>query len=234
MKGLGGMLSRIAAPMFLAMALLTPTGAATPEPTPVPTENPVCLNSFHAACSEAIGAWLPVVSFSSDPLLAGHAKRLSARDGFVYENEKPSAPEFLGYQGPDDGTFFAYGDAGPPKGRVVYDYRHHVAFYEQGCCSWHDVVAAEASPPPKRVVSRDLTALRAVRGISLGMTIAAVTAIDGAARPYTVPQLVDMQVLSYTTCLQASSVNVPLPYGQNDNFFFLNGRLVLIQFGNGC
>jgi hypothetical protein len=73
-----------------------------------------------------------------------------------------------------------YGSAGPPKGRAVYDPQHRLAFYEQGCCSWSDVVAAaDVSPPPKRVVVRDLRALSTVRGVRLGQTPADVVKIYG-------------------------------------------------------
>lgn len=172
--------------------------------------------------------------FSSD-FWAG-ATYVSQRDAFVYEGEPTESGDYLGFQGPADGTFLVYGDAGPPKGRIVYDYAHRIAFYEQGCCSWHDVVAGYAEKPPAAVVDRDLRPLKTVRGMHLGMTSAEVTFIDGPATEQRVPRYEGVYVLSYTTW-PPGSINakvVHTPCGQFQNFYFRDDRLVLIQLGNGC
>jgi hypothetical protein len=208
--------------------------ASWPAPSPVPTENPECVKYFKSACSEAIGAWLPTFGFPSDD--TSKDTRVTARDGFVYENEKPSAPEYLGYQGPYNGTFFVHGNSGPPKGRLVYDYVHHIAFYQQGCCSWNEVVAAaHVAPPPKQVVSHDLTTLHTVRGIHLGMRSADVMRIYGSATLLPLSLHPGVKELAYTTWLPQKPGNpVTLPCGQDESFFFRHDTLILIRLGNGC
>lgn len=68
-----------------------------------------------------------------------------------------------------------------PKGHAVYDYAGRIASYEQGCCAWQEAVAAaDTPPPPKRVVARDLSGRRTVRGIRLGMAQAAVSTFTAA------------------------------------------------------
>jgi hypothetical protein len=189
---------------------------------------------FHDACSEAMGRWLPTFGPSNE--WWDHATHIDKRDGFVYGNERPSSPEFLGDQGPDDGARFVYGTAGPPKGRAVYDSIHRIAFYQQGCCGWHDVVAAAGAPaPPKPLPSRELQNLATVRGVRLWETEAEVIATYGKSTPEPVPRHRGVSVLSYTTWPPRKSVTyVHMPCGQFQNFFFRSDRLILIQFGNGC
>ncbi len=224
---------------FVAAIVASMLFAAAPKPAP--TENPDCLQYFHSACSEAIGAWLPDYSaFGSD--FERRATHVSLRDGFVYEHEKVQPGQGLGFVGPDDGTFFVYGNAGPPKGHVVYDYAHRIAFFDQGCCAWHDVVEAYAPPPPKRVVDRDLTALRTVRGAYLGITESMVRSIYGNARSQAVPSHSGLTVLSYSTwTLDKNGSFVPNRHGQfqdycgqSQDFYFRGGRLAIIQIGNAC
>jgi hypothetical protein len=177
-----------------------------------------------------LGEWLPAFTFPHD--FSNEALRIRQRDGFSYEGEVPSG-DLLGLQGPADGTFLAYGDVGSPKGHVVYDYRHRIVFYEVGCCSWRDAVAACAGPPPKRVVDRDLSALRTVRGIRLGMLPADVEAIYGANILRADPKTPHVFVLAYTTWLKMPAT-IHAPCGQDEDFYFRDNRLVLIQLGNGC
>lgn len=202
-------------------------------PSPVPTEDPSCSLYFHSACSEAIGAWLPDYSiFGSD--FEPRATHVAQRDGFIYEHEKaPRGP--LGFVGPDDGTFFVYGNAGPPKGHVVYDYAHHIAFFQQGCCAWDDVVEAYVPAPPKRVVDRNLTGLKTVRGAHLGMTEPDVRRIYGNAQLQTVPKHPGLTVLSYKTWTPLKGRRYPGDTcGQSQDFYFRDGRLAIIQIGNAC
>jgi len=193
-----------------------------------------CRPYFHDACSEAMGRWLP--SFGASSVWWDRATRIDKRDGFIYGNERPSSPSFLGMQGPDDGSRFVYGTAGPPRGRAVYDRTHRIAFYQQGCCGWSDVVAAADAPaPPKLLLSRDLRNLSTVRGVRLGQTEAEVMATYGKSTPQPVPGHLGVSVLPYTTWPPRKSVTyVHTPCGQFQNFFFRNDRLVLIQLGNGC
>jgi hypothetical protein len=142
----------------------------------------------------------------------------------------------LGFQGPDDGTPFVYGAAGPTRGHVVYDPAHRIAFFEQGCCSASEVVAAaDVVPPPKHVVTNDLSGLSTVRGIRLGETPTAVMQIYGKSKMLTVTGHAGLQMLAYTTWKPFKSVStVASPCGQFQNFVFRQERLIYIRFGNGC
>jgi hypothetical protein len=207
---------------------------ASPSPKPTHTWDPNA--HYGTAYSPALGAWLPSYGVAPEAWWHGQATHIDQRDGFAYENEKPWRPDALGFQGPDDGTFFVYGEAGPPKGHVVYDPAHRIAFYDQGCCSWHDVVvAADVAPPPKRVVTRDLSDIHTVRGIRLGVTPTAVMQVYGKAKLLPVTGHADVQLLAYTTWApMKSQAALRGPCGQLENFVFRQNRLIFIQLGNGC
>ncbi len=221
-------------PILALCTLLAAAFTYGSAPSPMPTVYSDCPKYYDGACSEAIGRWLPTFGIASDRW--AQAKRVHQRDGFIYENERPRVPDALGFQGPDDGSFFVYGNAGPPKGHVVYDPKHHVAFYQQGCCSWDDVVAAsDVSSPPKHLVSRDLSGLRTVRGIRLGMRPSDVIRIYGSSNLLSVARHDGVSLLAYTTWPPKRSLkSVEEPCGQFENFFFRHDHLVLIQLGNGC
>jgi len=194
-----------------------------------------CARFFHNACSEALGAWLPSYARSNDAWQRRAATHISRRDRFVYEGERPKTPQLFGFQGPEDGTFFVYGNAGPPRGHVVYDYAHRLTFYDQGCCSWHDVVAAADVPsPPKGVVARNLISLHTIRGIRLGQTPSQVMHIYGKSALLAVPGYSKVRMLAYTTWPPARTLTTIHTCGQFENFFFHRDRLMLIQLGNGC
>jgi len=133
-----------------------------------------------------------------------------------------------------------YGDAGPTKGYVVYDPVHRIAFYEQGCCSWEDLVAAADTPaPPKPVVMRDLQNLTTMRGVRLGQTVRQVERIYGAATLLAVHGHPHVEFLAYTTWPPYIHAGHYPPHwrdpcGQFENFYFRQGRLMLIQLSNGC
>ena len=195
---------------------------------------PVSAAHMRAGWSPAIGSWLPSYSESNNPWLEGHAGLIHRRDGFVYEGRTLGLDGRFG-EAPRDGTFFVYGNAGPPKGYVVYDPAHRIAFYGQGCCSWFDLVAAaNAPPPPKRVVHRDLSGLRTVRGVSLGMSPAEVMSIYGRVKFAPLRAHPRMQLLAYTTWPPVTKLATGSGCGQFQNFYFRARRLVLIQLGNGC
>ncbi len=187
-----------------------------------------------AGWSPAIGAWLPSYGDSNNPWLEGHAAFIHRRDGFAYEGRALGLDGRFG-EAPRDGTFFVYGNAGPPKGYVVYDPAHRIAFYGQGCCSWFDLVAAaNVPPPPKPVVRRDLSALRTVRGVRLGMSPSDVMSVYGRARFTPLRTHRRMHLLAYTTWPPATTLATHASCEQFENFYFRGGRLVLIQLGNGC
>ena len=211
----------------LILALVT-NALAVVTPKAAPTNSPDCVKFYHQACSEAIGKWLPEMGRWYD----SKSTPVPFTDAFVYEGRKPkwtSAP-YAGWASviPRDGTFFVYGNAGPPKGVLVYDYSRQIAFYEQGCCAWHEVVAAAGvSPPPKRVVSRNLSSLHTVRGVALGQTVGDVLRRYGRAPVVVARRRPLIERLSYEHMFDKNC-------GQNENFVFKNNRLIYIALLNSC
>jgi len=119
------------------------------------------------------------------------------------------------------------------KGRVAYDARGGIAFFEQGCCSYNEVVAAAGvDQPPRSVARRDLSGLRTSRGVRLGNSIASVRRIYGYAPLREVPAGRGERVLAYTTRPPMSRSTGSC--GQDEVFVFRGERLVFIQFTNGC
>jgi len=194
-----------------------------------------CLQLYSTdACDQRRVGWL--TTFGHAAQWWGQATWISTRDGFIY-GDAPLDKRRLGFDGPDDGTFFVEeSPGGPPKGRVVYDDMHRIVLYDVGCCSWHDVIAArDVSRPPSNVVHRNLVDLKTVRGVQLGMSPARVLRIYGPATKLQVPHHADLVVLAYTTWPPARSLrNIPDPCGQFENFVFRKDVLIYIQFGNGC
>lgn len=185
-----------------------------------------------AASGPGIGRWLPGDGGKLGSVFwqRGEAIRTARADAFVYRGKTGSV--FFGGDGPSDGTPFAYGDAGPVKGRVVYDARGRTAFFYQGCCSWNEVVAnADVTHAPPAVARRDLRGLRTLRGVRLGDSIAAVRRIYGNA-PLRALRDRPERVLAYTTRAPRSRANSGC--GQDEVFAFRAGRLVFIQLTNGC
>ena len=189
---------------------------------------------FGSAWSPALGAWLPSFGDGDKPWRRGEATHIDQRDGFVYEG-KVLVKGYFGFLGPTDGTRFVYGNAGPPRGHIVYDPTHHIAFFEQGCCSWDEVVAAiGVAPPPKQVVSRDLSNLHTARGIRFGATSADVIRVYGRSKLLSVATHPGLQMLAYTTWAPFRSRTSYSKCGQMENFIFRGDRVVFIQFENGC
>ncbi|MGZ6182938.1 MAG: hypothetical protein ACXWNV_12915 [Vulcanimicrobiaceae bacterium] len=118
----------------------------------------------------------------------------------------------------------------------MYDRVHRIAFYERGCCAWHEIVEAAGVPsPPKSVVNRDLTSVRTARGVYLGETPSQVRSAYGDASLHAVAEHRGVVELSYTTL---PPYNSPESHtnssGQILNFVFRNGHLVLVQLEDGC
>jgi len=210
------------------------SAAALSAPTPQPPDRAIeanCRQFFPHGCSEAMGRWLP--NFGYSPAWRYGATRVDRRDRFTDQDQRPST--LLGNDGPHDGTFFVYGSAGPPKGYAVYDLRHRIAFFEEGCCSWRDVVAAaDIPPPPMHVASRDLRRLSTIRGIRLGQSVADVVEVYGEAHLLAVPGRPDVRLLAYTMPGTKSARGFTTSCDQDQHFFFRRGRLVLISLGNAC
>ena len=92
------------------------------------------------------------------------------------------------------------------------------------------MLAAHVSPPPIRVADKDLSRVHTIRGIRLGQTIREIESIDGVSTQHTVKGYDDMVMLSYfhkTVPGKSNCVEV-------QNFGFHNGRLVYIDFTQGC
>lgn len=189
-----------------------------------------CERFYHDVCKNwRIGEWLPTLIDGFEPSRRGETSTVNFMDGFVYEGKLQRAKGWAELQGqPADGTPFVYGKAGPPKGTVVYDYADAIAFYSQGCCSWHStVLASDASAPPVQVVNRNLRNIHTVHGIALRDTPAHVESIYGKATPQRVPRQSQMKLLSYAYSTGGGC-------GQFQNFVFLHDRLVYIELLNGC
>ncbi|MHB8140015.1 MAG: hypothetical protein ACYDHD_01955 [Vulcanimicrobiaceae bacterium] len=204
--------------MIFAITMLT----ASHVPHAKPTDS--CRTYFGNACSEAIGHWLPVFGFGFGPWRRGQATRVPFTDDFVYEGHTPT----LGTGEPQDGTFFVYGNAGPPRGRVVYDYQHRIAFYHQGCCSWGSAVASyDNTAPPKNVVRRNLLSLHTSRGIALGDSPERVFRRYAKTKFNAVAGHPNLRRLSYFHQFNHYC-------GEYDNFVFRGNRLIYIQLLEGC
>jgi hypothetical protein len=121
------------------------------------------------------------------------------------------------------------------KGQLVYDYAHHIAFYDQGCCSWSMAVAAYAPPPPlEGVVSRNLAKLHTYRGIALGMSPAAVMAIYGRVHLPRIPHQAHLRSVWYTTAWSLPEETGALSCEDDQTFVFRDDRLILILLNSTC
>jgi len=217
----------------LAAALL---GAATPTPDPyrVPSD---CARYFPKNVCQGgpyIGRWLPRFGVAWQVEREGQATRTSVHDYFVY-GPPPKSPLGLFAGGPNDGTYFTYGMAGPPKGHVIYDRRHKIAFYHEGCCSWGSTVAASGvEPPPKYVADRDLSSLHTKYGIRLGDSPAQVKRVYGGATLWDVVGHPGFRRLVYTAPLPPVLPSTYTGCGMTYQFVFNGGSLIFIELLGGC
>jgi len=191
----------------------------------------VCRPYFGDACSEAMGHWLPRVP---NGWIVADAAPSPARTSVYDEILDPAGTgrrEFLKQQNVYRGSFFAYGKAGPPQGHAVYDPIHRIAYYDEGCCSWHHVVVAtNVSPPPKRIAMRSLIGLKIRGGIKLGDPPAEIESIYGPSRLHSVKNDSTSQTLSYVRALASGSMTCY----ENTTFLFRRGRLAAFDFTQAC
>jgi hypothetical protein len=218
---------------MLVAAIVITRGTVLPDVARRPSDATIeaqCRQFFRDACSEAMGRWLPTFGYGDDQLK--YVKRTYRNDAIVYKNERPwLSSQFLNFWGPADGTRFVYGQAGPPRGAVVYDRAHRIAYYGQGCCSWTEAVAAANVPaPPKYVKASNLQHLSTLRGVRLGQTPAQVQKIYGHTTLRPVGGHPGIAVLAYQALQPSKSQDC----GQFQNFFFRGNRLILIQLENAC
>jgi hypothetical protein len=193
---------------------------------------PDCYQYFKDACSPKIGAWLPRVPGEPAWFSEAHTNPTTAHDeiGDDAGNKKSTLERSTG---PKNGTPFVYGMAGPPRGTLVYDPAARIAYYDVGCCAWHDVVVSIArSPPPKTVVERSLRALRTHRGIALGVTPQAVRVVFGPAALTAVSGHANEGTLEYAEPLHGASVSSTCV--ESYAFLFASGRLAAIDYGAAC
>jgi len=186
-----------------------------------------CRHYFkHAICSEALGRWLPNVPGGED-----RTRRTTATAIFDGFRRTPGTTQQSFWAYAPAATPFVHGPAGPPRGTVVYDRRHRIAFYGEGCCSYFvTVLAADVSPPPLAVSVRTLTRVRTDAGIRLGDSPARVMRVYGNAVLQTVPLHPQTRLLMYENAHPPQ----PGPCAQQQTFAFKNGRLVFIRLFNGC
>lgn len=220
--------SRRAAEM-VAACVIAVVAFGTPARSAPPTSDSAieaeCRRYFkHAVCSEALGRWLPA-ELDDDRTVRQPTR---AFDGFHGAGTVPS--QAFAARMPA-GTAFVHGSAGPPHGTAVYDRRHRIAFYGEGCCSYFTtVLVAGVSPPPVALANRDLVNVRTDMGIGLGDSSAAVMRVYGPAALRSVGGRPSIRVLSYE--------NAKLPKGmpcvQRQTFGFRNDRLLSIELYNGC
>jgi hypothetical protein len=190
----------------------------------------MCRPYFGDACSEAIGKWLPLVP---NVLIAPSlATRTTVRDRII--DSAGSGPlTFLGMRGVYRGTHFVYGSAGPPQGHAVYDPVHRIAYYDEGCCSWHElVIASNAKAPPKTIATRSLITLRTQSGIRLGDEPSLIEAVYGRAALRPVARALHQRTLSYYRVIRYSQVYSPC--GERTTFLFADGRLTAMNITDEC
>jgi hypothetical protein len=213
---------------FLATALV---GAATPLPDP---DWPDCFKYHGDACSASLGRWLPRYDDAWQAAREGQATLTPVHDYIVY-GRPPKAPLLLGGVAPTDGTFFVYGNAGPPKGYVVYDRRNKIAFYHEGCCGWGStVVASGVGSPPKRVVNRDLSTLHTKYGVRLGDSPMRVKRVYGGATLWILKGHPELRRLSYMAPLPPPKPPLHATCGLSYEFVFERGKLIFIDLLGGC
>jgi hypothetical protein len=214
-----------------ASAALTGAAEAVPDAT----------KTFGSAWSPALGAWLPDPDTGFDAWSKGQAALSGRYDYFVCgaprtPTETKQSFYYAGSGCPlvTNGTYYVYGTAEPIKGNVVYDRAHRIVLYSRGCCAWRGfALSANAGPPPKPVSGANLSGVRTMRGVSLGMTRAQVEKIYGPARPHGTKGRPGGTTLSYTT-MKAKPNEPGDACGQFQSFSFLRDQLVSIELLAGC
>jgi hypothetical protein len=191
-------------------------------------DDAACRPYFGRACSAALGRWLPSLPRAPRSLVTSTT--------VVDEIVDPAGPgelRFENLRGVYRGTLFVYGTAGPPKGHAVYDPTHRIAFYDEGCCSWHHVVvASNVPPPPKTIVARSLTGIQTKRGIRLGDSPTAISATYGPAHERAVPGSAGKTLLAYRRVVNHPGVSEPCEASMT--FLFERGRLTAMDFDDAC
>jgi len=183
-----------------------------------------------AACDQSLVRWLPEISSTETS-----AAPTLERDDIV-DPAGTGEPRFLGMRGVFAGSLFVReAGGGPPKGHVVYDPDHHIAYYDEGCCSWHRVVVATtAEPPPRKIAMRSLGGLKTTRGIRLGDSPAHIRSIYGPAKlkHATAAGTEAAATLSYLRTITFKEPYTPCK--ELTTFLFERERLIGMSFDEGC
>lgn len=146
-----------------------------------------------------IGTWLPqAVLFTA---FEKHWSSLTLRpDAFICGKTPVSGCSAL-----RNGTQFKDGRTGTID-EVVYDPRHHPAFYRERCCAMDAaILIAGIQPPPVVTRAADLQGVRTMRGIRLGMSQVQVTRRYGRTSVHSLRGVRAGELLAYATETPASS-----------------------------
>ena len=191
------------------------------------------------AGAATLGTWLPDPNTGDAAWRNGQAATTNQYDYFVCGGARAPTEkkENFDYAGSGcallkKGTSFAYAPSG--KGIVLYDPAHRTAFYAKGCCAWRGfALTANAGPPPQAVANADLSGVRTMRGVALGMTAAGVQRIYGPANSYDTKGRPGVTTLSYTT--MKTKPNEPgAACAQFQSFSFRQDRLIAIELYVAC
>ena len=148
--------------------------------------------------------------------------RTSVRDALVGYTGPSSANG-----GPADGAAY-YFLVGKDTWHVVYDPVHRMAYYGEGCCSYHrEVLVRVHTTAPRSVPRRDLSTMRTARGMRLGMTVAQVERREGPAPRTMGPTGKGRTALAYWS-------RVGKQCSQERTFVFVHDRLQAIHVVEGC
>jgi hypothetical protein len=198
--------------------------------------------AFGATWSPALGAWLPDPNTGFDAWSKGQAAVISQFDYFVCSAR--SAPsentQSLYYAGSacgtlKNGTAFVYGAAEPIRSAVVYDAAHRIVLYDKGCCAWRGyALTANVTSPPKPVNGANLSHVRTMRGVMLGLTRTQVLKIYGPARAHVAKGRSGFTTLTYTTMKGTPAKPAGDACGQFQSFTFRGDQLVSIELLAGC
>ncbi len=217
------------------IAVITIALAAPFLPYPRPAVKDVappndCVRYYKAECRNwRLAMWLPSIGEAFELPRGAHATTIPFSDGFIYQDVLPKGRAWNAAEGgPRLGTDFVYGNAGPPRGTVVYDANQHIAFYGQGCCAWHStVLAAMVPPPPLAVQNASLGNIKTVHELALGQTQERVERIYGAATPFAIRNMPNVSMLAYKHIIAGTCE-------QDERIAFLHDRVIYIELTDGC
>ena len=192
-----------------------------------------------AGSNAALSAWLPDPNIGDAAWRKNRAAVTNQYDYFLCgapraPTEQKTSFDYAGSGCPvmKSATAFAYDPSG--KGRVIYDRAHRIVLYQKGCCAWRGfALVTSFGPPPKPVTNADLSGVRTMRGVALGMTRAQVERIYGSTRPYDAKGRPGVTTLSYTA--MKTKFNEPgAACAQFQSFSFRQDRLLSIELLFEC